>query len=179
MFYKQTKIYYVQVSKNSNSGGGSSYFNPFIDEGKKLLDLYAHQCIAEYITEVDTTFENLKKTYPQYPYDAGAKIIVDFVDALYNTLLVNEQLDDEIIVLQKELAEKCSHNQITVREVKTLEQSTSIKMVYLQYMLLFDLSLTNGVFVDKYLEEARIILEKNGGVLYHPDKGNDNCNCDC
>jgi hypothetical protein len=38
-------------------------------------------------------------------------------------------------------------------------------MEYLQYLLLYDINLTNGMFIDSYLEVAKQVLTDNGGQL--------------
>ena len=168
MFYKQTKPYYVQL-KNTNQT--SAMLTAFTNEGNILLNIYANNSIASYFAEFDGRFKELKSLYPQYKLENTVNVIASFGDALNNLMTKNSLLDEEIISLRKIISEeKCHNNTIGVLEEKQLVQSADIKLVYIQYLLLYDLTLTNGLFIDSYLEDAERILIKNGGSLYYPDK---------
>jgi hypothetical protein len=175
MFYQKTKPYYVQ---NTITNQNSPMLVAFTNEGIKLLDLYAKKCMNDYLTEVVTNFRKLKTTYPNYENDNSIKFITSFVDNVYNLIIINDTLEDEIELLKNHCMEYTNINKIMITDSENIKQSADIKLVYLQYLLLYDLSLTNGVFVDKFLTEAETILNRNGGVLFHPDKPI-NCDCDC
>ncbi len=171
--------------RSGNSGGSASgasgtsnvITSAFTKQGIKLLKIYANNCIEDYFTEVETNFKKLKKTYPQYKFDDSAYVISSFIDAVYNLLTVNDTLDDEIKLLRQKIASiNADRQKIIVKEGETVTQSSSIKLVYLQYMLLYDLTLTNGKFVQIYLDEAEKVLRQNGGILYHPSESERNNN---
>jgi hypothetical protein len=169
MIYSQTKPYYVQVTNTGSSNRNTSaILSAFTIEGIKLLELYAKKCVSDYFTEIETNFRQLKNTYPQYKYDDGANVISSFADAVYNLLTVNDALNDEIEMLRSKITTICNKEKINIKEAEHISQSASIKLVYLQYLLLYDLSLTNGIFIDVYLKEAEKMLQSNGGMLYHP-----------
>jgi hypothetical protein len=89
-------------------------------------------------------------------------------EIIYSLLLVKQDLQNQITVLEN--LEKYNSPDVKLQGTKQLTQNSSIKLVYLQYLLLYDISLTNGIFIDQYLSEAQQVLDKNGGLLYHPTK---------
>ena len=178
MLYQKTKPYYIQINNTSSTTQSSPMLTAFTNEGLKLLDLYAKKCMNDYLTEVETNYKKLKTTYPNYQNESSINVITSFVDSMYNLLIINDTLEDEIELLRNRCTAYAHMDKISVIEIKELEQSADIKIVYLQYLLLYDLSLTDGVFVDKFLVEAENILKRNGGILFHPDKLSNECKSD-
>jgi hypothetical protein len=89
-------------------------------------------------------------------------------EIIYSLLLVKKDLQSQINILEN--LEKNQLPKLELQDVKQVSQDSSIKLVYLQYLLLYDISLTNGIFIDQYLAEAQNVLDKNGGLLYNPNK---------
>jgi hypothetical protein len=155
---------------SGSSGISSLILNAFTNGGIKLLDLYAKNLIKEYYNEVDTGFKKIKNTYPQYKQNDSTNLISSFVDTVYELLVLNGNLDDEIIFLKKKLdfINTITSEKIKIKENILVAQSSSIKIIYTQYLLLYDLDLSGGKFIDAYLKEAERIYIKNGNKLYHP-----------
>ncbi len=178
MFYRLTKPYYVQTSTDyyvqlsgsgTGSGNGSGVLeNEFVKEGLKLLDLYNSNVPEPYFNEVLTNFKNLKDRYPQYKLNDNTFVISTFVDKVYDLLTVNDDLEEEVDYLRNRLVCLCKHDKILLKEAETLDQSANINIIYLQYLLLYDLTLTNGIFMQEYLDEAERIYTNNGNMIYHP-----------
>ena len=48
---------------------------------------------------------------------------------------------------------------------KIINQDTSLKLVYLQYLLMFNINSSNGIFLDSNLQKAQRVLDLNNGKL--------------
>ena len=160
MYNKGTPKQYYISSDNSNTVNT----NAFVAEGLILLNNY-NKSIDSYINEINTNYTNLKNQYPNYRLEDGSLVISSFAEIVYSLLLVKKDLENQISILEN--IEKPQIEHVGLQVTKPIEQNSSIKLVYLQYLLLFDISLTNGIFIDQYLQEAQQVLDKNGGLLYH------------
>jgi len=150
---------------SSLSGGGSNNNTiAFTNEGLVLLKYY-NKNINSYIDEIKTNYTKLKNQFPNYKLENGSVVISSMSEIIYSLLLVKKDLENQISVLEN--MEKPQIPKVEVNVPNPLVQNSSIKLVYLQYLLLYDISLTNGIFIDQYLEEAQKILDNNGGLLYH------------
>jgi hypothetical protein len=123
-----------------------------------------------------------KNHYKQY-YDKSKKLdsnIQLIANKINNFIETSTDLNKEISVLNividdlKDQLQYCQTDDHTTKLqtdvnliTTTIEQDSSIKLVYLQYLLLYDINLTNGIFMDIYLQEAQQILDDNGGKLKH------------
>lgn len=168
MYSNQTKVYYQTVdSTGGGGGGGDGTGNPFVTEALVLLDLYQKNDIPGYFAEL-VNYESLKTSNPTYNLNNTSNAIVQLVDIVTSLLLVKQDLENQIEILENEELCNIKGDRLTVGSV-LINQSSALKLEYLQYLLMYDISLTNGIFMDAYLEEARRVLEANGGILKHFD----------
>ena len=161
---KAPKQFYSSLSSGSSNNTNTIAFT---NEGLILLKYY-NQNINSYIEEIKTNYTNLKNQYPNYKLEDGSIVISSMSEIIYSLLLVKKDLQNQITVLEN--LEKDQSDNLELPNIKQVSQDSSIKLVYLQYLLLFDISLTNGIFIDQYLAEAQKVLDKNGGLLYYPNK---------
>lgn len=161
---KAPKQFYSNLSSGNTNNTNTVAFT---NEGLILLKYY-NQNINSYINEINNNYTKLKNQYPNYKLEDGSIVISSMSEIIYSLLLVKQDLQNQITVLEN--LEKYNTPDLKLQGTKQLTQNSSIKLVYLQYLLLYDISLTNGIFIDIYLSEAQQVLDKNGGLLYHPNK---------
>jgi hypothetical protein len=169
MYSNQTKVYYqtLDTTGGGGGGGGSGDANPFVTEALVLLDLYQNNDIPGYFAELPT-YEQLKISNPTYNLNNTSNAVVQLIDIVTSLLIVKEDLENQIYILENEELCHMGSGKLTLGSV-TINQNSALKLEYLQYLLMYDISLTNGIFMDSYLEEARRVLESNGGILKHFD----------
>jgi len=139
----------------------------FIDEANTLLQYYYNNNIIEYNHEIDTIYSNLKSTIPTYVNSTTSNVIVQLID-LFNLLLTsNTDLQDQIVVLEQELFQQINENSKIEICKTSINQDSVFKLVYLQYLLMYDITLTDGLFIDTYLQNAQNVLDLNNGMLKH------------
>jgi len=139
-----------------------NHYKQYYDKSKKL---------DSNIQLIANTINNFNKI------DQNIQIIATTIS---NFIETSTDLNKEISVLNividdlKDQIQYCQYNDHTTKPTngvnlitKTIEQDSGIKLVYLQYLLLYDINLTNGIFMDIYLQEAQQILDENGGKLKH------------
>lgn len=160
---KAPKQFYSNLSSSTTNNTNTVAFT---NEGLILLKSY-NQNINSYINEINNNYTKLKNQYPNYKLEDGSIVISSMSEIIYSLLLVKQDLQNQITVLEN--LEKYNTPDLKLQETKQLTQNSSIKLVYLQYLLLYDISLTNGIFIDIYLSEAQKVLDQNGGLLYHPN----------
>lgn len=161
--YSTTKVYYKK--KVYEPSTITSTFNkPFDDSAKILIDDYRKRMRSSF-NEDYLDFDGLKRDNPKY-VDVPELIIisdlVDIVNVLYNN---NDELLTQKEDLEELLQQKCNCNDRIGMSNLNLEQDTSIDLVYLQYLLLFDISETGGVFIESNLKIAQNVIDNNGGKL--------------
>lgn len=165
MYYsKAPKQYYLNLS-NTIDTNTNTY--TFTKEGLLLLKLYNND-VNSYISEIQNNYTKLKEQFPNYKLEDGSVVITSMAEIIYSLLLVKKDLENQITALEN--LQKDTTSKVHIPEPKQVSQNSAIKLVYLQYLLLFDISLTNGIFIDQYLLESQKVLDKYGGLLYYPNK---------
>ncbi len=161
--YSTTKVYYKKNVYQPNTIN-SKFNKSFDDAATTLIDDYKKRKLPSFNDDY-VDFDGLKKDNPTY-VDVPRLIIisdlVDIVNVLYNN---NVDLATQNENLEEILKQKCNCNDTIGVSNLSLEQDTSIELVYLQYLLLFDISETGGVFIDSNLKIAQNVIDNNGGKL--------------
>lgn len=171
MYSNQTKVYYTTLPTTNGGGGtggsgGINGDNPFVTESLVLLDLYNKGNVQGFYNELPT-FQQLKVTNPDYKLNNTSSSVTQLVDIMNSLLIVKKDLEDQIYILENNNFCISHDNNLNIASVQ-MTQHSGLKLEYLQYLLLYDIKLTNGIFIDTYLTESRKVLEQNGGILYHP-----------
>lgn len=164
----RTKRYYNSISNTNIFSVESSttiLFNEYI---LNILDAIWLQDYVKFYVEIDKLNE-LKAQYPNYKYTDSLNIMVQLVDIVRN---FREQIVDfksQLNNLEETLANdtKCG-TKISMPETQII-QDTSIKLEYMQYLLMFDINETRGIFLEANLERAREVLKENGFRLRRYD----------
>lgn len=165
--YHITKNYYPNNCSNKCSHeSNDNMSNPFFNQANLLLSLYYKHDIKAFNCNY-IKFNKLLIQYPNYKYNSSQKIIVkllQIVNILYNLDVdLKEQLNfcenDMIHLYDRNIGVECQKLDIV--------QNTSIDLAYLQYLLLYDIEETNGLFIESNLIIARQVLADNNGKLKH------------
>ena len=90
-------------------------------------------------------------------------------DLVNNYININIDLQKQINNLENALVIITNKNNLAnvVINTKNIEQDTSIKLEYLQYLIMFDISASNGLFLPANLEIAKEVLKNNGNRLQY------------
>lgn len=161
-----TTNFYGTNTVSENGGSGST---PFVKEGLILIDKY-NTSEDNFTGEFNGPYLALKQLYPNYKQKEDSLVITSLTDIIYSLLLVKNDLKTQINNLENANNDNYKFPKLKLNNEYEIKQNTSLKLVYLQYLLLYDLSLTDGIFIDAYLDEAKKVLEQNGGSLFHPNK---------
>jgi len=157
----RTKRYYNSISNTNIFTVESSttiLFNEYI---LNILDAIWLQDYVKFYVEIDKLNE-LKAQYPNYKYTDSLNIMVQLVDIVRNFREQIVDLKSQLLNIEEILAndKKCG-DKISMPETQIV-QDTSIKLEYLQYLLMFDINESRGIFLESNLERAREVLKENG-----------------
>ena len=164
----RTKRYYNSISNTNIFSVESSttiLFNEYI---LNILDAIWLQDYVKFYVEIDKLNE-LKAQYPNYKYTDSLNIMVQLVDIVRNFREQIVDLKSQLDNLEETLANdtKCG-TKISMPETQII-QDTSIKLEYMQYLLMFDINESRGIFLEANLERAREVLKENGFRLRRYD----------
>lgn len=164
----RTKRYYNSISNTNIFSVESSttiLFNEYI---LNILDAIWLQDYVKFYVEIDKLNE-LKAQYPNYKYTDSLNIMVQLVDIVRNFREQIVDLKSQLNNLEETLANdtKCG-TKISMPETQII-QDTSIKLEYMQYLLMFDINESRGIFLEANLERAREVLKENGFRLRRYD----------
>ena len=164
----RTKRYYNSISNTNIFTVESSttiLFNEYI---LNILDAIWLQDYVKFYVEIDKLNE-LKAQYPNYKYTDSLNIMVQLVDIVRNFREQIVDLKSQLNNLEETLANdtKCG-TKISMPETQII-QDTSIKLEYMQYLLMFDINESRGIFLEANLERAREVLRENGFRLRRYD----------
>jgi hypothetical protein len=164
----RTKRYYNSISNTNIFTVESSttiLFNQYI---LNILDAIWLQDYVKFYVEIDKLNE-LKAQYPNYKYTDSLNIMVQLVDIVRNFREQIVDLKSQLNNLEETLANdtKCG-TKISMPETQII-QDTSIKLEYMQYLLMFDINESRGIFLEANLERAREVLKENGFRLRRYD----------
>jgi hypothetical protein len=167
MYFYKTKEYYRKSKSNTTNGTGTGTLSPFVNVGLKLLNYYIRNDKSSFNNTISTEYTQVKLANPNYTLDQTNKVITYSIDNLYILNIINIDLNNQL----KQLENACTTNSNNKLEVNTtsqnISQNTSIKLVYLQYLLMYDINETNGIFIDVYLQNATQVLNNNNGELVY------------
>jgi hypothetical protein len=164
----KTKRYYNSISNNNINTVESSttiLFNEYI---LNILNAIWLQDYDKFYQEIDKLNE-LKAQYPNYKYTDSLNIMVELVDLVRNFREQIVDLKSQLLNLEETLSNdiKCA-TKINMPETQII-QNTSIKLEYMQYLLMFDINESRGIFLQANLERAREVLKENGFRLRRYD----------
>lgn len=164
----RTKRYYNSISNTNIFTVESSttiLFNEYI---LNILDAIWLQDYVKFYVEIDKLSE-LKAQYPNYKYTDSLNIMVQLVDIVRNFREQIVDLKSQLNNLEETLSNdtKCG-TKISMPETQII-QDTSIKLEYMQYLLMFDINESRGIFLEANLERAREVLKENGFRLRRYD----------
>ena len=164
----RTKRYYNSISNTNIFTVESSttiLFNEYI---LNILDAIWLQDYVKFYVEIDKLNE-LKAQYPNYKYTDSLNIMVQLVDIVRNFREQIVDLKSQLNNLEETLANDTkSGTKISMPETQII-QDTSIKLEYMQYLLMFDINESRGIFLEANLERAREVLRENGFRLRRYD----------
>lgn len=164
----KTKRYYNSISNtniNTVESSTTILFNEYIF---RILDAIWLQDYIKFYVEIEK-LNQLKAQYPNYKYTDSLNIMVELVDLVRNFREQIVDLKSQLTNLEETLANdtKCG-TKISMPETQII-QDTSIKLEYMQYLLMFDINESRGIFLQANLERAREVLKENGFRLRRYD----------
>ena len=168
MFSNNSKTYYRNSSSNSYSPYNQTSFISTLD--KKFLTLANN--IYKYYNKNDKInlkieISNLRLLIamnPLYKNSLISDTINNLINSFNSSLNINTDLLSQLSFIENNDCCIINKNKIYLSNT-TINQDTSLKLVYLQYLLMYDIAATNGIFIDIYLENAQNILNSNNGQL--------------
>jgi hypothetical protein len=176
MYSNNTKPYYINLPStgtggNNGSGGtgngdcNCSLINIFNTEVTKLLILYSTNNISGFTKELEILV-NLEIANPAYKFNDICKNLVKLIYVINSLIVANDDLKIQIKNLETAQYNDLMSSKMMLTEL-SITQSAGIKLVYLQYLIMYDIKLTNGLFIQAYLDEAQQVLTDNGNVLQY------------
>ena len=164
-----TKVYFPNVASSSsyspynNKSIICSSDNLFIQIANNFAKYYTSNNITNYINLLPKLI-SLQKSNPNYKNNAIALTISSLIDCLSSMININIDLNNQLLFLENNDLFIIKKPQIVIQN-QTINQNTSIKLIYMQYLLMYDISASNGIFIDKYLSNAQNVLNFNNGFL--------------
>jgi hypothetical protein len=165
MYTNQSKVYYITLVDVKPGAGSSAETNimdlAFINEATYIIADYKVNNFLSY----DTEFLNLIKLQianPLYYLSPISNTISELIKLVNDLNNIKLDLENQINIGFR----SPNGSNLTINATsKNIEQNSSIKLLYVQYLLMYDLQLTNGVFIDSYLTNAAAVLAANGNSL--------------
>lgn len=167
MAARYTKQYYISLPSTANGSGSSdtSINSLFNNVALNLIDAY-NTGNKPIFNKTFQELQQLKLMNPNYTLTSELNIYIQTIDIINGLINVNADLLNQIRTLEQVTYDHCHDRNINI-ETYNISQNTQINLVYLQYLLMFDLNVTNGLFIDSYLQQAQVVLDQNGGKLKH------------
>lgn len=157
----RTKNYYTSISVGNIRNVESSTMQIFNTTFFSILDVLHTDLFVDKtnpLLEIEiTTLSGLIINYPNYKLTDSLNIMVQLVDTVRN-------LRELVVDLKTQVAaifHTDDKQRLLMTETKII-QDTNIKLEYLQYLLMFDIKISNGLFLQANLEAAREVLRTNG-----------------
>lgn len=164
MYSNKSKVYYVELSQTGtcNINGSISMIDlSFVEKATLILAEYKINNFEAY----DNEYLNLIKLQidnPTYYLSPISNVISDLINLVNELNNLKLNLENQIYIGTN----STTGSNLTVNaNTKDLSQNSSIKLLYIQYLLMYDLQSTNGVFIDAYLTNAAAVLAANGNTL--------------
>lgn len=159
-----TKVYFT-------TGSGSTFGSAFIKEAIILLKYYNIDDNILWSAEYDSDYALLKSVSRNYQKDTLAYTLVQLIDNLNSSIIVINNLRSQVTILEETLALEHNASYNILVSGNTLQQNAQLNKVYIQYMLLFNLSATNNIFIPSNLDQAQALLDANAGRITMPVAG--------
>lgn len=169
-----TKIFFsnVQSSSSYTPFNNKSLVCPsdtlFIDIADKFAKYYINNNLSNF-NNLLPALSALQKSYPNYKTSIIASTVVNLVNCLSSMINVNNDLNNQLAFLENN--DLFIIKQIPIAFPKqTITQNTGLKLVYTQYLLMYDIRASNGIFIQSYLDNAQKVLNFSKGVLVNNKK---------
>jgi hypothetical protein len=142
----------------------------FNEEVLKIIYYYTNNITDKFNASI-IKYTQLQKSFSTYSSVTELSIEKQLVDLLRNNMSSIDDLKQQINNLEISLNECMNKNSTLYQKKfnslvdKQLTQDASIKLEYLQYLIMFDISASNGLFLPAQLDIAIDALKNNGGKL--------------
>jgi len=169
MYSNNTKSYYNNVESTSsytpyNNSSSLTYSDTlFVNIAISLITVYNKNNMNSYNKCLDN-LRLLQKSNPNYKNSIISNTVSNLITALNNMLNVNTDLNKQLIFLENNDLYIINNDRINISS-KIITQDTKIKLVYVQYLLMYNISSTNGIFITEYLNNAQRLLNINKGKI--------------
>jgi len=164
-----TKIFFttMQSSTSYTPFNNTSIICPcdnlFIDIADNFTNYFSSNNFSKFNSLLPKLI-SLQKTYPYYTNSPLASTLVNLIYCLSSMININSNLNEQLIFLENNDLYIIKNTTIVIQN-QIINQNATLKIVYLQYLLMYDISTSNGIFIEHYLENARKVLNFNNGEL--------------
>ena len=174
---KNTKNYYTAQTNNSKSNTASNnIFNKQIQKfiilltnnentntnnnAKKINDLF--------LTEIKN-LNILKKQIPNYSYVTELLLMTQLINIINNYINITNDLYLQINNLEDAITYAVNTHDTSnyILNKKVLVQDTILNLEYVQYLIMFNIQDSNGLFLENNLKIASDVLKNNGNRLQY------------
>lgn len=175
---KNTKNYYTSQSTRSRSNSlplsSNNIFNKQIQKfiillanndsttntPKKINDLFLKEVLNLNI---------LKKQLPNYSFVTELLLMTQLINIINNYINITNDLSSQINNLEDAITFAANRNDTSnyIVNKKVLVQDTMLNLEYVQYLIMFDIQQSNGLFLENNLIIAREVLKNNGNRLQY------------
>jgi hypothetical protein len=173
---KSTKTYYSSQIRNTQSNSKANNFssnNIFNKQIQKIVILLTNNdndnSIKDKIIKEFNNLNILKKQLPNYNFVTELVLMTQLINIINNYININTDLYNQISNLEDaiDFAVKSQSNSNYITNTKILVQNTEINLEYLQYLIMFDIQESNGLFLENNLLIAKEVLRNNGNRLQY------------
>ena len=178
---KNTKSYYSSQSKNSQTNSKSNNFayssnTIFNRQIQKIVLILTNSDSANDKNKINNLFFKeinnlniLKKQLPNFNFVTELVLMTQLVNIINNYININSDLYSQIKNLEDAIAfaVQTQNESNYISHNKLLVQDTQINLEYMQYLIMFDIQESNGLFLENNLEIAIEVLRKNGNRLQY------------
>lgn len=143
----------------------ASKFDKFLQYIINMIKFLKTKNFDSYYIELNK-FNTYRRTNISYLDIKELKLISQLIDIITNFVTTIDSMISQITSLEIRLSQKCKDEMYTsLHNAKVIKQDTGLKLEYLQYLLLFDINESNGLFIETYLNVARNLLISNNNNL--------------
>ena len=178
---KNTKSYYSSQSQNSQTNSKSNSFsyssnNIFNKQIQKIVLILTNSDSTNDKNKINSLFLKeinnlniLKKQLPNYSIVTELVLMTQLVNIVNNYININSDLYSQINNLEEAIsfAVSAQSNSNYITNKKVLVQDTQINLEYMQYLIMFNIQESNGLFLDNNLQIAIELLRNNGNRLQY------------
>ena len=164
--YHITKKYYPNNCSN-NCSNNNTHDTPFLKQVKLLISLYYKYNIQNFNNQYIKFYQSFN-LYPNNKHNPSYIIIIRLLQIINNLYNLVTNLKDQISSYENDINPIYNNNNMELQKLDIV-QNTSIDLVYMQYLLLFDIEETNGLFLENNLNIARQVLANNNRKLVYRD----------